>query len=199
MSSRDIILAQVRVNQPPASDLPKVALFDANLPSPWPQFQASLRRMGGQVLDCPDGMHLNALLAQHFPQAKIIASVVPELVGNFRVLQGEDPHRLAEVDVAVVRARFAVAETGSVCFTEQELVINALAYLAQHLVVLLDVDEIVGNLHHAYQRPEFRSARYAVLHSGPSATADIEGTLVHGAQGVRSLSVIAYQRSHDIV
>ncbi|WP_297576276.1 LUD domain-containing protein [uncultured Deefgea sp.] len=199
MSSRDIILAQVRVNQPPASDLPKVPLFDANLPSPWPQFQASLQRMGGEILDCPEGVHLNALLAQHFPQAKIIASVVPEVEGNFNVVQGEDPHHLAEVDVAVVRARFAVAETGSVCFTEQELVINALAYLAQHLVVLLDVNEIVGNLHQAYQRPEFQMARYAVLHSGPSATADIEGTLVHGAQGVRTLSVIAYQRTPCVV
>ena len=32
-------------------------------------------------------------------------------------------------------------------------------------------------------------AAYAVLHTGPSATADIEGVLIHGAQGVRSLTV----------
>jgi L-lactate dehydrogenase complex protein LldG len=34
-------------------------------------------------------------------------------------------------------------------------------------------------------------ARYAVLLTGPSATADIEGVLVRGAQGVRSLTVLA--------
>jgi L-lactate dehydrogenase complex protein LldG len=31
--------------------------------------------------------------------------------------------------------------------------------------------------------------------TGPSATADIEGVLIHGAQGVRSLTVVAAPRS----
>jgi L-lactate utilization protein LutC len=31
---------------------------------------------------------------------------------------------------------------------------------------------------------------YAVFHTGPSATGDIESVLIHGAQGVRSLTVI---------
>jgi L-lactate dehydrogenase complex protein LldG len=97
---------------------------------------------------------------------------------------------LADVDVAVVRAAFGVAETGSVWLSEDELKVNALAYLAQHLVVLLDPARIVGNLHHAYGDPRFKTARYAVLVTGPSATADIEGVLIHGAQGVRSLTVL---------
>jgi L-lactate dehydrogenase complex protein LldG len=50
------------------------------------------------------------------------------------------------------------------------------------------------NLHHAYLRPEFRNELYTVLQTGPSATADIEGVLIHGAQGVRSLSVLCLPR-----
>ena len=50
--------------------------------------------------------------------------------------------------------------------------------------------DIVGNLHDAYRDPRFKTARYAVLVTGPSATADIEGVLIHGAQGVRSLTVV---------
>jgi L-lactate dehydrogenase complex protein LldG len=97
---------------------------------------------------------------------------------------------LADVDFAIVRASFAVAETGSVLMSEADLHVNAVAYLAQHLIVLLDPADIVINLHHAYRRPEFRNRRYAAFHTGPSATADIEGVLIHGAQGVRSLSVL---------
>ena len=44
-------------------------------------------------------------------------------------------------------------------------------------------------------RPELQGASYAVFHSGPSATADIEGVLIHGAQGVRSLSVVLAERA----
>ena len=99
-----------------------------------------------------------------------------------------------DVDVGVVRAAFGVAETGSVWLSEEELRVNALAYLAQHLVVLLDPGAIVPNLHHAYRNSRFKAARYAVLVTGPSATADIEGVLIHGAQGVRSLTVVPLPR-----
>jgi hypothetical protein len=49
-------------------------------------------------------------------------------------------------------AAFAVAETGSVLLGDSELHVNALAYLAQHLIVLLDPSDIAVNIHHAYQR-----------------------------------------------
>jgi L-lactate dehydrogenase complex protein LldG len=104
------------------------------------------------------------------------------------------PTDLADVDVGIVRAAFGVAETGSIWLSEVELQVNALAYLAQHLVALLDPSDIVGNLHHAYRDPRFKTARYAVLVTGPSATADIEGVLIHGAQGVRSLTVLPLPR-----
>ena len=115
---------------------------------------------------------------------------MPEVHGNRALTDGDDPGSVHDVDIAVLRARFGIAETGSVCFTEAELTVNAVAYLAQHLVVLLDPGEIVTNMHRAYQRDDFVNANYTVFHTGPSATADIEGVLVRGAQGVRSLTVI---------
>ena len=81
-----------------------------------------------------------------------------------------------------------------VAFTETELGVNTLGYLTQHLVVLLDPADIVADIHAAYARPEFSRARYLVFHTGPSATADIEGVLIRGAQGVRSLSILPLAR-----
>jgi hypothetical protein len=71
--------------------------------------------------------------------------------------------------------------SGSVLLTETELKVNTLAYLAQHLVVLLDERAIVSGLQEAYTHPILRTAHYAVFHTGPSATADIEGVLIRGA------------------
>jgi L-lactate dehydrogenase complex protein LldG len=48
---------------------------------------------------------------------------------------------------------------------------------------LLDPSDIVGNLRHAYPDPRFKMARYAVLVTGLSGTAEIEGVLIQGAQG----------------
>jgi L-lactate dehydrogenase complex protein LldG len=63
------------------------------------------------------------------------------------------------------------------------------------LVVLLDPDDIVSGIQDAYDRPEFHRAGYAVFHTGPSATGDIEGVLILGAQGVRKLTVAFISRS----
>jgi L-lactate dehydrogenase complex protein LldG len=124
-----------------------------------------------------------------------VCSTVPEIAGNRDIAGIGAPQGLADVDFAIVRASFAVAETGSILLSETDLQVNAVAYLAQHLIVLLDPADIVVNLHHAYRRPEFRDRHYASFHTGPSATADIEGVLIHGAQGVRSLSVLPLARA----
>jgi L-lactate dehydrogenase complex protein LldG len=178
--SREQILARVRANQPKAVALPEVPLFDGALQD----FRTNLERMGGEFLE---GNPV-ALIRQRFADARVICSAAAEVPGN-RPLP-DDPRLLADVDVGIVRARFGVAETGSVWLSEHEFGVNALGFLSQHLVVLLDPKLIVPNLHHAYRHPAFRDARYAVFMTGPSATADIEGILVRGAQGIRSLTVI---------
>ena len=197
MSSRDDILASIRVNRPRADrPLPAVPLFDDNPPaSLLSAFKDSLHRMGGVYLDPPSSGDPLAPVRAEIAGAKIICSTVPEIAGNRDIVSISAPQELADVDIAIVRASFGVAETGSVLLSDAELRVNAVAYLAQHLIVLLDPADIVVNLHHAYRRAEFRDRHYASFHTGPSATADIEGVLIHGAQGVRSLSVLPIGRA----
>ena len=196
MSSRDTILAAVRANQPaPAPVIPDIPLFERPAGLLVAEFREALLRMGGKFAETQEGEDLNRFIRSLFPQAQVICSAVPEVKGN-RALSGIiEPADLADVDVGIVRAAFAVAETGSIWLSETELQVNSLAFLAQHLLAFLDPGDIVGNLHHAYGNPRFKTARYAVLVTGPSATADIEGVLIHGAQGVRSLTVVLLLRS----
>jgi L-lactate dehydrogenase complex protein LldG len=197
MSSRDHILASIRTNRPSLDrPLPYVPAFDQSPPASLLEaFKTSLHQMGGIFLDSPAAGDTLAPVREKIADAKIVCSTVPEIAGNRDIPTIGVPQDLADVDFAIVRASFAVAETGSVLLSETDLQVNAVAYLAQHLIVLLDPADIVINLHHAYRRPEFRGRRYASFHTGPSATADIEGVLIHGAQGVRSLSVLPLARA----
>jgi len=196
MSSRDAILASIRTNLPRVDrPLPAVPMFDDRPPaSLLAAFKESLHIMGGVLLDPPASGDALAPVREKIAQSKVVCSTVAEISGNRDIEAIRAPQELADVDYAIVRASFAVAETGSVLLSDADLQVNAVAYLAQHLIVLLDPADIVPNLHHAYRRPEFRSRHYVAFHSGPSATADIEGVLIHGAQGVRSLSVLPLAR-----
>jgi L-lactate dehydrogenase complex protein LldG len=197
MSSREEILASIRANLPHVDrPLPPVPLFDRDPPaSLLAAFKESLERMGGVFLEPPASGDLLAPVRAKIASAPVVCSVAPEIAGNRNIDGVSTPQELADVDVAIVRASFAVVETGSLLLSDADVKVNALAFLAQHLIVLLDPSDLVVNIHHAYGRPEFCNGHYVCFHSGPSATADIEGVLIHGAQGVRSLSVLPIARS----
>lgn len=194
MSSRDDILARVRGNQPAPRPLPALDTFVRPLESPLEAFRTSLERMGGRLVVPGPGTTVAALIRERYPDAGVVCSATVEVAGERELAATTPPATLADVDVGVVRARFGVAETGSVWLSEAEYVVNALGFLSQHLAVLLDPADIVANIHVAFRHPGFRDAGYAVLMTGPSATADIEGVLIRGAQGIRSLTVFAVPR-----
>ena len=184
MSAREDILLAIKFNRPPGQhNLPVVALYRSGCGyRPHPDVHDESRS---------DGRKAHGTGAGRRPPCVVARAVGGRRDGLLRRARDtRQLYDLATVDIAVVRACFGIAETGSVLFTEDELRVNALAYLAQHLVVLLDPEDIVASTQDAYRRSEFNVARYASFHTGPSATADIEGVLIHGAQGVRSLTVL---------
>ena len=207
MSPRDAILAAVRRNLPrPAVPLPEVPGTDRKgiktglgykehfnrLPEVpdfpdegepnLPYFRKQLEAMGGKSFEVPGAKAAGAKVAELFPAAKVVCSAVPEVPGTRRVEDVRDPHELNDVDVGVVRSPLGVAEAGAVWVTQRELVVNALAVLSQHLVVLLDPTAIVDTMHDAYGRIDLTASPYGVFLAGPSATGDIEGVIIHGAQ-----------------
>jgi L-lactate dehydrogenase complex protein LldG len=165
MTDRETILAALARNRPSGQHvLPVIPYF------PQPEeggriatFLRNLAAMGGTALTGSPATDTIELIRRRLTGA-VICSAAPEIVGNRCLDEVKEPRDLADVDVAVIRAVLGVAETGSVLFTEQELVVNTLAYLAQHLVVLLDPDDILSGIQDAYDRAEFHRAGYAVFH-----------------------------------
>ena len=215
MSPRDAILSAVRRNLPrPAVPLPEVpgtnrkgikaglgykehfhrlpevpGFPDEGEPI-LPYFQKQLEAMGGRSFEVADGAAARAKVAELFPTAKVVCSAAPEVPGTRRIQDVRDPHELNDVDVGVVRSSLGVAEAGAVWLTQVELVLTALGVLSQHLVVLLDPAAIVDTMHDAYGQIDLTASLYGVFLAGPSATGDIEGVIIHGAQGARSLTVL---------
>jgi L-lactate dehydrogenase complex protein LldG len=190
MTSRDEILARVRRNQPAPRPMPSLPAFERQTKAPLATFKANLLRMGGKFVELSPSGDIDATIRGLFPAAKVICSAVPEIPGNRSIAEVRAPADLDDVDVGIVRAVYGVVETGSVWLTGAEFKVDALGFLAQHLVVLLDPARLVATMHDAYRRQADFAAAYGVFMTGPTATADIEGVLIHGAQGIRSLTVI---------
>ena len=195
IDSRAAILNSIRANVPlQAVEHPGITHFKWTHGSLKAAFEQHLREAGGEAHDVASAAEANAKLTALHPQAKVVCSAVLEISGTRRVENVLNPHDLADVDVGVVRAQFGVAESGAVWLTQEDLGVDALAFLSQHLIVLLDPQEIVPYMHEAYARVRLDTTAYGCFMMGPSATADVEATLIHGAQGPRSLDVFFLQR-----
>jgi L-lactate dehydrogenase complex protein LldG len=194
--SREVILGAIRSNLPKQQvEHPRIPVFQRSVMPLKPEFEQHLQQAGGAAHDVATAAEAEAKMVALHPGAKVVCSAVPEIAGTRRVETVRDPHELADVDVGVVRAQFGVAETGAIWLTQEDLVVDALAVLSQHLIVLLDPEQIVGNMHDAYRRVRLDETAYGCFMMGPSATADIEATLVHGAQGARSLNIFFLPRA----
>ncbi len=190
-SARERILRAVRENRgqtevdyPPIPDFPKK---DTPLLE---EFKENLVLAAGRWFVVEQEDEVMEWIRKLHPDEKVICSATPEVKGNKDLEKIMDPHELNEVDVGVLRAKFGVAEMGMVWMTEEDLCVNALGFLSQHLVILLDPAQIVRDMHEAYARIQLNEHAYGCFMLGPSATADIGAYMVRGAQGARSLTVL---------
>lgn len=151
-------------------------------------FEQNAKIAAVDVYDVSSIEEAQAIMHKKLPDAKVTCSATPEWIGN-QDIKVEKPADLNHVDLGIFRAEFGVAEMGMVWVTEKSLVTNSLGYLSQHLAVLLDPTDITENMHTAYQRVQLPAAHYGCFVMGPSATADINAVLVHGAQGARTLTL----------
>jgi L-lactate dehydrogenase complex protein LldG len=97
---------------------------------------------------------------------------------------------LAEVEVLEIDGAFGVAENGAIWLTEEALPHRVAPFICQHLVI--HVQKIVPNMHAAYEELTNQTTGFGLFLAGPSKTADIEQSLVIGAHGARSLTVVIH-------
>lgn len=199
--AREQILAAIRRHPVPPQPLPDPDAPWIRYESPREQFVQVLQAVGGsaQVVADADALTraLVALPAYQSARRRCCEVALPTSAGapqspewNVRLDQVDDPHDLATLDLAVLPGQFGVAENAAVWVTDRGVRQRAAYFIAQHVALVIPADEMVHNMHEAYQRLEFTDNAYGCFISGPSKTADIEQSLVIGAHGPRSLTVL---------
>ena len=172
-------------------DMPDVdAIKGVVYPDPVAQFIKATEASGGRVARLGDGEDINGLIKSLYPEARVVAGNLPEVtVAQLNPDIVPDAQALDGVDVGVVRGSMGVAENGCV-WIEQTMKERAVCFMSEYLVILLDSNAIVNNMHEAYRRVSFNDYGYGTFISGPSKTADIAQALVMGAQAARGVTVV---------
>lgn len=191
MSKKEEIIAKYRANirqrfdMPSLDDICSITYLDA-----LQQFIDMSQSVGGKVIEVKQGDDINEIVRQVYPEAREIASNLPEIT-----IATRNPDTVASAqalngtDVGVIRGDFGVAENGCI-WVPQTMKEKAVCFISENLVILLKRDSIVNNMHEAYKRIAFNDYGYGTFISGPSKTADIAQVLVMGAQAARSTTIL---------
>jgi L-lactate dehydrogenase complex protein LldG len=163
VTARDAILAAIRAADVPAAAAALVTPAIADRTDLHAAFLRVLTEVGG----------VGAVLAA--------GQSVPQLLSDMLGASG--------AQAVIVPGRFAVAENGAVYVDSDDVTARNAIVLAEHLVVVVPHAAIVATMHEAVRLMPAES-RCGWFLSGPSKTADIEQSLVFGAQGSRTHCVI---------
>jgi L-lactate dehydrogenase complex protein LldG len=187
MSSREKILASITQNKPSILALPDVPIFEGD--GSIERFKTVLESIGGKAVELASKADCQAVIDDLYSDLKNIASNIVEASVEVNLETSKDI--LEQVDLAVLQGEIGVAENATIWLPESNMMSRALPFITQHLVLVLDKNNIVANMHQAYDRLETVGS-YGVFIAGPSKTADIEQSLVIGAHGARSMMVLIY-------
>jgi len=195
MTSKEKILHTIRATHTEETALPSLEGLGVTFKKKFETFRTMLESVGGEVIEHAEW---KAIIAEHYPDAKVIASNVPECdIGTLHLEEITDPHALSTVDLAIIQAEFAVAENGAVWIKNPANPHRTLYFIAEPLLCVVPREEIVHTMHEAYERIGFAEAGFGTFISGPSKTADIEQALVIGAHGAKSLGVVFVRGDND--
>ena len=151
MTSKELILESIRKNNIVKDvKLPTYNNFGIKFEDKFQTFSTMIESVGGKALVI-DKADLDKTIKELYPDEKQIASNVEFCsLGNFDQNSFDDVHDLRDIDLAIVKGNFAVAENGAIWMKNEENRHRALYFIAQNIVIVIDEKDILNNMHEAY-------------------------------------------------
>jgi L-lactate dehydrogenase complex protein LldG len=188
MNPRESIVAAIRDARRAIIARPDVRAAIAQLPrrsNLRETFAESVVLAGARVIE-GSRSELAQLLAAAYPDRGRRVSVMEAVEGD----DDSSPHSFADTDVFICEAALGVAENGAVWLPLSRLRHRSAVFLATNVIIVIDRARIVADFHEAYASLDVAIDGFGVFVAGPSKTADIEQSLVIGAHGPTSLTVV---------
>lgn len=208
MTSKDTILNKLRGNVRETYDMPDLSFEKLTFADPVAEYvKQTTTTAGARLIEAKEGDNLCDLIRQAYPDAKVVSTNVSGITaeglsnvyGRQVELRNPDTVEAAQdldgTDVGVLQGGVACAENACV-WIPQTMKERAVCFISEYLVILVSRSNIVSNMHQAYkwlediQGSAQGDVPYGTFISGPSKTADIEQSLVYGAQAACGVTVI---------
>lgn len=208
MTSKDNILGKLRRNTRETYDMPDLSFKKLTFADPVAEYiKQTTTTAGAKLIEAKEGDNLSELIRQAYPDAKVVSTNVSGITaeglskayGRPVELRSPDTVETAQqldgTDVGVLQGGVACAENACV-WIPQTMKERAVCFISEYLVILVSRSNIVSNMHQAYkwlediQGSAQGDVPYGTFISGPSKTADIEQSLVYGAQAACGVTVI---------
>jgi L-lactate dehydrogenase complex protein LldG len=191
MSARENILASIMANQPLSQDLPVIRVDEmTQYDDLVEQFKTVLEAIGGNCIEVKDEKELELAIQGLTKNKQTIINGYRANINLIRDLKTSSLHSLARIDLTILDGTLAVAESGAVWISEEQMLLRILPFITGQLVLVVDRNQIVSNMGQAYQQLDFSEIGFGAFIAGPSKTADIEQSLVIGAHGPKKSVVI---------
>ena len=186
------MLQKLRTNTKVQYDMPAMDdLHGITYADPYRQFAEMTKAVGGRIVEARKTDDLNQIIRNLYPDAKIFASNLPYIsIAQRNPDTVTEAQELNGTDVGIVEGQLGVAENACI-WVPQTMKEKAVCFISEYLVIILDKQNVVNNMHEAYSRIEMDPRyNFGTFISGPSKTADIEQALVMGAQVARGVTVL---------
>lgn len=182
--SRSSILKRIQQNvahnKETSNDLVAHSRFSDKLD----KFIQMVTSIGGSVVELKEA-DINVYVQKTFPTAQHVVSILHEGTAVNASTQTYD-----QLDICILKGLFGVAENGAVWLTDVQMPDRVLPFITANLILVLSEKEIVHNMFEAYGKIADCSYEFGTFIAGPSKTADIEQSLVLGAHGAKTLTVL---------